>query len=158
MQMRIPACNFLAYIQASLSQVSSEKHQRMVSFLCATSDHVRLNTKWQEQLKAEKERVRQHFISGDYKKANDNSEYDIIGDAVVTVMDATCYSSNPSTDFKPILPVAAVITSSFPTQRGVADEFTLNREQRAAFMIISSHLDGDKQYHPGILIVSIGAA
>ena len=47
-----------------------------------------------------------------------------------------------------ILPVVPVSTQ-FPSQKNIADEFTLNREQRAAFMIITSHLDGDSQRRTG---------
>lgn len=124
----------------------------MVPFLSATPDLVRLNTKWQEQLKTQKERARRKLIVGNHQKTDNILENDEISDAVVTVMDPSYYSTNPSTNSRPILPVAAVFASSYPTQKGVAEEFTLNREQRAAFMIITSHLDGDKQFQTGILI------
>ena len=48
-----------------------------------------------------------------------------------------------------ILPIMSV-TTNFPTQKTIADEFTLNREQRAAFIIITSHLDGDSRCRTGI--------
>jgi hypothetical protein len=44
--------------------------------------------------------------------------------------------------------------NNFPTQKSIADEFTLNKEQRAAFMIITSHLDGDSRYRSGIFSIS----
>ena len=71
-------------------------------------------------------------------------------DAVVTVMNPNNYNSDNPENYGSILPVASV-TTNFPTQKSIADEFTLNREQRAAFMIITSHLDGDSRCRTGIL-------
>jgi len=47
-----------------------------------------------------------------------------------------------------ILPVMSIATK-FPNQYSIIDEFTLNREQRAAFMIITNHLNGDSQSRRG---------
>jgi hypothetical protein len=41
----------------------------------------------------------------------------------------------------------------FPRKKSIADEFTLNREQSAAFMIITSHLDGDSRCRAGICTI-----
>lgn len=41
------------------------------------------------------------------------------------------------------------VTTRFPSQQTILDEYTLNREQRAAFMIITSHLDGDVRFNSG---------
>jgi hypothetical protein len=61
------------------------------------------------------------------------------------------YNNNNFENYGSILPVAS-ITTNFPTQTSIADEFTLNKEQRAAFMIITSHLDGDNRSRTGIFI------
>ncbi|CAF1678279.1 unnamed protein product [Rotaria magnacalcarata] len=47
-----------------------------------------------------------------------------------------------------IPPVISVKANSC-TQKSVVDEFTLNREQRVAFMIITDHLDGDSRCRTG---------
>ncbi|CAF4463616.1 unnamed protein product, partial [Adineta steineri] len=57
------------------------------------------------------------------------------------------YNINTFDNYTQILPVASVTTTSYSTQQSIIVEYTLNREQRAAFMIITSHLDGDKQRH-----------
>ena len=49
----------------------------------------------------------------------------------------------------PVIPVKA----NFPTQKSIANEFTLNREQLAAVMIITSHLDGEKRCETGKLAI-----
>jgi len=108
-----------------------------------------MNTKWQEQLKAEKERVRRGLITGNYDKEDDTLNLHAARDAVVTVINPNNYNSNNLENYGPILPVVSV-TTNFPTKKSIADEFTLNREQRAAFMIITSHLDGDSKCRTGM--------
>jgi hypothetical protein len=122
--------------------------QQLVPFVSATSEHVRLNVKWQEQLKSERERVRRSLITGNYGKEDDSLDLHAVENAVVTVVDSNNHDANEFQNHGSILPVASV-TSQFPSQKSVADEFTLNREQRAAFMIITSHLDGDNRSRTG---------
>ncbi|CAF1357853.1 unnamed protein product [Rotaria sordida] len=63
-------------------------------------------------------------------------------------MNSNNYSTNNFENYSSILPVLKVI-NNLPTQTSIINEFTLNREQRAAFMIITSHLDGDKRCRIG---------
>ena len=71
-------------------------------------------------------------------------------DAIVTVV-------NPYNDqkhfekYSSISPVL-VVKNNFPTQSSIIDEFTLNKEQRAAFLIITGHLDDDSRCRTGIFI------
>ena len=116
--------------------------QQLTPFVSATSEHVRLNAQWQEQLKSERERVRRSLITGNYGKEDDTLDLHAVQNTVVTVVDSNNHDTNEFQNHGSILPVASVATQ-FPSQKSVADEFTLNREQRAAFMIITSHLDGD---------------
>jgi hypothetical protein len=122
--------------------------QQLAPFVSATSEHVRLNAQWQEQLKSERERVRRSLLTGNYGKEDDTLDLNAVENAVVTVINPNHHTTNEFQNYGSILPVASV-TSQLPSQRSVADEFTLNREQRAAFMIITSHLDGDSQCRTG---------
>lgn len=67
-------------------------------------------------------------------------------------MNLNNYNNNNFENCGSILPVVSV-TTNFPTQKGIVDEFTLNREQQAAFMIITSHLDGDSRCRTGNLTI-----
>jgi hypothetical protein len=109
-----------------------------------------MNTKWQEKLKAEKERVRQGLITGNYDQEDGPLHIYAARDAVVTMTNPNHYNNNNLENYGSNLPVVPV-TTKFPSQKSIADEFTLNREQRAAFMIITSHLDGDGRYRIGML-------
>ncbi|CAF3777547.1 unnamed protein product [Rotaria sp. Silwood1] len=134
--------------QSSSNESINYVNQQLVPFVSATPNLIRLNTKWQEQLKTEKERVRKSLITGNYGNADDTLDLHAAKDAVVTVVNPNNYNKNNFENYGSILPVVSVATN-FPTQKSIADEFTLNREQRAAFMIITSHLDGDSRCRTG---------
>ncbi|CAF3984286.1 unnamed protein product [Rotaria sordida] len=141
--------NMNTHGQSSSNEFIDHTGQQLVPFVFATPNLVRLNTKWKEQLKTEKERIRRNLIMGNYDKTDGMLDLYAAKDAVVTVVNPNNYNNNNFENYAPILPVASVTTTNYPTQKSIADEFTLNREQQAAFMIIASHLDGDKQCHTG---------
>ncbi|CAF3623558.1 unnamed protein product [Rotaria sp. Silwood1] len=134
--------------QFSLNEFIDSANQQLVPFVSATPNLVRLNRKWQEQLKTERQRARRTLITGNYDKTDDTLDLHAAKDAVITVMNPNNYNNNNFENYGSILPVVSVATN-FPTQKIIADEFTLNREQRAAFMIITSHLDGDSRCRTG---------
>ena len=84
------------------------------------------------------------MITGAHNNTDDTLDYNAVNDALVTSINSNNYNLNTLENGGSILPVIAVRTS-FPTRKNVADEFTLNKEQRAAFMIITSHLEGDNR-------------
>ena len=127
-------------------------NEKIVPFVPATSNLIRLNTKWQEQLKTEKERLRRSLITGNRDEGYDTLDLHAATNAVVTVANPNNYNNNNFENYASILPVVSV-TTNFPTQESIADEFTLNREQRAAFIIITNHLDGDSRCRKGIFAI-----
>ncbi|CAF2763621.1 unnamed protein product [Rotaria sp. Silwood2] len=144
------------YGQYSLHEQSDHIDQSLVPFISATPNLVRLNTKWQEQLKTEKEQIRRGLITGNFDKDNDDMlNLDTARSAVATVVTLNNMNINTKIceNYGSIPPVISVKANSC-TQKSVADEFTLNREQRAAFMIITGHLDGDSRCRTGNLYKS----
>ncbi|CAF1225253.1 unnamed protein product [Rotaria sordida] len=137
-----------------LSEVIDHTNRQIVSFVSATSNLIRLNTKWQQQLKAEKERLRRSLITSNYDNSDDTLEYDSVIDAIVTLINPNNYNSNTFENYSSIPPVIS-LTTSYSTQKSIADEYTSNREQRAAFMIITSHLDGDKRCHTDMFTLQV---
>ena len=105
-------------------------------------------------MKNERERVRRTLITGNYVAADDPLDLDVPEDAIVTVRNLNNDNddnNNLEKNDRSIPPVVSVATN-LPTQKSIADEFTLNRKQRAAFMIITSHLDGDSRCRTGTFI------
>ena len=94
------------------------------------------------------------MITGDHNNTDDTLDYNAVNDALVTSINSNNYNLNTIENYGSIPPVIAVATS-YPTQKSVPDEFTLNKEQRAAFMIITSHLEGDKRCRTGIFLLQI---
>ncbi|CAF1490850.1 unnamed protein product, partial [Rotaria sordida] len=144
----------LAHREPILNEVIDHTNRQIVSFVSATSNLIRPNTKWQQQLKAEKERIRRSLITGNYDNSDDTLEYDSVIDAIVTLINPNNYNSNTFENYSSIPPVIS-LTTSYSTQKSIADEYTLNREQRAAFMIITSHLDGDKRCRTSMFTLQV---
>ncbi|CAF4199129.1 unnamed protein product, partial [Rotaria sordida] len=125
---------------------TSNNHQ-IVPFVSATPNLIKLNLKWQDQLKTEKERVRRSLISGKHTKDDDILDFDDATDAVVTVINP--YNNENNFEKYSTIPPVLVVKNNFSTQNNIIDEFTLNKEQRAAFLIITGHLDGDTRCRTG---------
>ena len=85
---------------------------------------------------------------------DDTLDYNAVNDALVTSTNSNNYNLNTLENHGSIPSVIAIATS-YPTQKSVADEFRLNKEQRAAFMITTSHLEGDKRCRTGIFLLQI---
>ncbi|CAF3176819.1 unnamed protein product [Rotaria sp. Silwood2] len=143
-----------AYDQYSLNASNDRIDQSLIPFISATPNLVRLNTKWQEQLKTEKEQIRRGLITGNFDKDNDVMlNLDTARSAVASVVTLNNINTKTYENYGSIPPVISVKTNSC-IQKSVADEFTLNREQRAVFMIITGHLDGDSLCRTGNLYKS----
>ena len=90
--------------------------QQLAPFVSATSEHVRLNVKWQEQLKSERERVRRSLITGNYGKEDDTLDLHAVENAVVTVVDPNNHNTNEFQNHGSMLPVVSV-TTQFPSKK-----------------------------------------
>ena len=82
----------LGHSRSSLNEFADYSNRQVVPFTSATPDLIRLNKKWQEQLKAEKERARRSLITGNYDEADDVLDLHAAKDAVVTVVDPNNYN------------------------------------------------------------------
>ncbi|CAF4180729.1 unnamed protein product, partial [Rotaria sp. Silwood2] len=93
---------------------------------------------------------------GRFNSVNNNDvmlNLDTARSAVASVVTLNNINTKTYENYGSIPPVISVKTNSC-TQKSVADEFTLNREQRAVFMIITGHLDGDSLCRTGNLYKS----
>lgn len=106
-------------------------------------------------IKTEKDRKRNASsmdLNGDI--FNDHSDADKI------VLDGTVEDNvwsvsddyNQSMDSKCIASVSKTIAPNSITRESIAQQFTLNKNQKAAFMIITGHLDGADKLNGGTLV------
>ena len=128
---------------------SKRSHKKIIcdrQFLIpATAELIQLNKKWQRQITEEKEKKRNACINED-----DNGDFALqsiadVDQSVTMVEAATLFSfgdDDVSSDSVYTQSVKAISLSTGPTRQQIAREFTLNKNQTAAFMIITGHLDG----------------
>ncbi len=98
-------------------------------------------------MKIEKERIRRSLISGKDNSDDDILNFDDVTHAVVTVVNP--YDNQTNFEKNTSIPLVLVVRNNYSTQSSFIDEFTLNKEQKAAFLIITSHLDGDSRCRTG---------
>ena len=128
--------------------INSNRTKEITPFVPINAELVRLNATWKQQLKNERDRVRRSLISGNHVQDDEASIFDAVKDATVAVVDSRATRFDDVDRFGSIPPLVAV-TTKFPSQQTISEESTLNREQRAAFMIVTSHLDGDARCRSG---------
>ena len=125
---------------------SNEEFARDRQFLIsATAELIQLNKKWQRQITDEKEQKRNSCIN-----EGDNGDFAVqnIADAdqSVTVVESAALlnygDDEVSSDSVYSQSVKAISLSTGPTRQQIARQFTLNKNETAAFMIITGHLDG----------------
>ena len=124
---------------------SNEEFIRNRKFLIpATDELVQLNKKWQRQITEEEEQKRNACMNEE-----DNGDFAVQsiadGDQSVTMAEAATllnYDDDVSSDSVYTHSVKVISLSVGPTRQQIARQFTLNKNQTAAFMIITGHLDG----------------
>ena len=118
----------------------------------ATTQLIELNNKWQRQIKDEKERRRNACISVN-KENTFRDRNDIDEDQTLAVIDASVLANFDNNDNSlntmHTLPVTKITVPSETSRNDIAQRFTLNRNQKAAFMIITGHLDGMEKKNAG---------
>ena len=101
-------------------------------------------------MKIEKERIRRSLISGKDTNDDDILNFDDVTNAVVTLINP--YDNQTNFEKNISIPPVLVVKNNYSTQSSIINEFTLNKEQKAAFLIIASHLDGDSRCRTGIFM------
>jgi len=111
----------------------------------ATNELIILNNRWQRQIKEEKERRRNACIvermESTFIQQNDIDVNELVG-AIEEIMPSNFDSNSEHLNFQCIVPVSRIIVPNETTREHIAQHFTLNKNQKAAFMIITGHLDG----------------
>ncbi|CAF1304750.1 unnamed protein product [Adineta ricciae] len=111
----------------------------------ATKELILLNNKWQRQIKDEKERKRiaSMIANGEMnlRHQNDMDENETFG-AYDTGILLNSHNNEELLNSMHTLPVTETTIPSATSRNDKAQKFTLNKNQKAAFMIVTGHLDG----------------
>ena len=113
------------------------------TFIVADSHHSTINKQWKQDIEKRKDQARNYLMSGEDSLETPNKEIQI----------ERITSEIPTSPFKmgtvAVPPVTTTIAVSLPTKSDIIKTFTLNSQQQFAFMIITSHLDGDNHLYTG---------
>jgi hypothetical protein len=91
-------------------------------------------------MEAKRDLARNYLITGEDQMTESNNE---IETGVLTIVQCTNQLKEQN---DAILSVTLTRMAVVPTQLDIANKYTLNDQQKFAFMIITNHLNGDRQF------------
>ncbi|CAF3982187.1 unnamed protein product [Rotaria sp. Silwood1] len=106
-------------------------------FDVAREHHTTTIKEWKRDIEARRDETRNYLISGEdtLEVRDDETQIEVVGAEIPT--------SPIKTKATRVLLVTATNLVLFPTKQNIVKQFTLNTQQKYAFMIITSHLDGE---------------
>jgi hypothetical protein len=122
-------------------------HDSMVdqeTFVQCTSHHATINKQWKHDIETRRDLARNYLITGGDEAAQSD---DRIGTEAVTVIE-TAIHRQKQTNTIPFVTATRMV--ALATQLDVVNEFTLNDQQKSAFMIVTGHLNSDSRYSIGL--------
>ncbi|CAF0815770.1 unnamed protein product [Rotaria sordida] len=92
---------------------------------------------WKRDIEARRDETRNYLILGQdtLEVRDDETQIEIVGTEIPTSPIKTKVATVPS--------VTATNAIVFPTKQDIVKQFTINTQQKYAFMIVTSHLDGE---------------
>ena len=151
---RIGSTNSFIY-SSKVNKHFTSDHKHLVP---ATTELIHLNNRWQRTIKDEKDRRRNacmvEQMEHGFIERNSTDKNELVGavdDNVWSVFD----NYNSLLDSRCILPVTKITAPNEITRESIAQQFTLNKNQTAAFMIITGHLDGLDKLNISIMLKPI---
>ena len=121
--------------------------------VAATTELILLNNRWQRAIKNEKEQKRNAFMmigmGNEYIEQNDTIENQI-GEGTDNTLPSISANDKEVLNFDHVPSVTKVTIPVENAREHIADKFTLNKNQKAAFMIITGHLDGIDRLNEGM--------
>ncbi|CAF3890886.1 unnamed protein product, partial [Rotaria sp. Silwood1] len=115
------------------------------TFVVAREHHTTMIKEWKRDIEARRDETRNYLISGEdtLEVRDDEIQIEVVGAEIPT--------SPIKTKATRVLPVTATNLVLFPTKQDIVKQFTLNTQQKYAFMIITSHLDGENHAYTGTI-------
>ena len=99
---------------------------------------------WKGEIENRRDKARNYLISGEDTVETRNE------DTQLEVVIADIPTSPLKEQTTTIAPVVATTAILFPAKMDISNNFTLNNQHVYAFMIVTSHLDGDNTVHTSI--------
>ena len=114
------------------------------TFVLASSYHTVMIRRWKQDIESRREQMRNYLITGNgtLEKRDDETLVEVVTTDIPT--------SPLKGQIITVPPVTTTTAVSFPAKADIIKDFTLNDQQKFAFMIITTHLDQDRQFHTGM--------
>lgn len=113
------------------------------TFVTADTHHTAMIKEWKQDIENRKNQARKVLIMGDSTLVARDNEVEYQVEAVDI---SASLSKEQNTTVPPVTTTTAFL---FPSKMDIVKDFTLNKQQEFAFMIITSHLDKESQFHIG---------
>ncbi|CAF3784460.1 unnamed protein product, partial [Rotaria socialis] len=113
------------------------------TFVVAHSHHAAIIKEWKRDIENRRDKARNYLISGENTVEIRDDEVHI--EVVVAEIPTSPFKAQTTA----VPPVTITTAISFPTKMDIIKQFTLNSQQKYAFMIVTSHLDDENQIHTG---------
>ncbi|CAF4683910.1 unnamed protein product, partial [Rotaria socialis] len=113
------------------------------TFVVAHSHHAAMIKEWKRDIENRRDKARNYLILGENTVEIRDDEVQI--EAVAAEIPTSPFKAQTTA----VPPVTITTAISFPTKMDIIKQFTLNSQQRYAFMIVTSHLDDENQIHTG---------
>ena len=104
-----------------------------------------MNKQWKHDIETKKEKARTFLITGGDQTLNSKNE---VENGIMPITESTQQLHKQT---KVISSVTTTRMSILTTQLDTVNEYTLNNEQKFAFMIITGHLNGENRFRAGLL-------
>ncbi|CAF1385286.1 unnamed protein product, partial [Rotaria sp. Silwood1] len=114
------------------------------TFVVAHAYHSVMIKGWKRDIEGRRDEARNYLISGENTLEVRDDETQIV---VVATEIPTSPIKTRATRVPPVTTTNAIL---FPTKQDIIRQFTLSTQQKYAFMIITSHLDGENHAYTGI--------
>ncbi|CAF5169611.1 unnamed protein product, partial [Rotaria magnacalcarata] len=113
------------------------------AFVVAHSHHAAMIKERKRDIENRRDKARNYLISGENTVEIRDDEVQI--EAVAAEIATSPFKAQTTA----VPPVTITTAFPFPTKMDIIKQFTLNSQQKYAFMIVTSHLDGENQIHTG---------
>ncbi|CAF1529241.1 unnamed protein product, partial [Rotaria sordida] len=99
----------------------------------------------ESDIEARRDEIRNYLISSEdtLEVRDDETQIEVVGAEIPT--------SPIKTKVTRVPPVTATNSVLFPTRQDIVKQFTLNIQQKYAFIIVTSHLDGEHYAYTGTI-------
>lgn len=132
---------------------NSVLNKQFKHLVLATTELIILNNRWQRSIREEKEEKRKAFMMigmGNESLEQNDAIENPFDEGIDNALSSVSGNGREDFNFDSVRSVTKVTVPVENTRQFIANDYTLNKNQRAAYMIITGHLDGLDRLNEGM--------